>query len=141
MNKKRGVTWAQVMGEDHVRADQPDDILQWLFNTDFMVEELGGRLINCRYLCQALRDLRTASWSPTAPAQEVKLAWQVLLDVAGPILLGRFIAGGGWIDFCPDAPKSRTPTITVVWKRGDESIVARVVYTAEVPADIRFDIE
>lgn len=134
------------MTDRSIRSDSPDaDLLQWVFDTDRFVEQFD-KPVSTLYLCQALRDLTvaTSKWEEGAEthAHEVKLAWQMLYDVAGPWLTGQFISTGAWHEFCPPAGEGRdAPGLATVWKLNDKSVVARVTYIREVPCNILFTIE
>lgn len=117
----------------------PEDLLQWVFNCDRITREIGHH-VNTRYLCQALRDLRTASRGSNP--HEVRLAWQMLCDSAGPVLTGLFISSGAWLDFCPQPIAGRDASaLATVWHREDKSVVARAQFQGDVPVGVRFDIE
>lgn len=130
---------SELLGREKDRPELPEDLLQWVFHTDFMVQATG-RPINTRYLCQALRDLRTASHG--ANPNEVRLAWQMLLDTAGPQLTGMFIRNGDWERFAPKVSrKTNTPSRITVWEKDGKRVVVRRQFVGEVPTDITFDVE
>jgi hypothetical protein len=132
-------TMSSLFGGDKDRPELPEDLLQWVFHQDFMVQATG-RPINTRYLCQALRDLRAASYGVNV--HEVRLAWQMLLDTAGPQLTGMFIRGGDWKRFAPPCDsKTDTPSNVTVWKDFDHRVVVRRQFVGEVPTDISFSVE
>jgi len=128
---------------DNMPANETEataDMFQWiLFQDD--VTALFDWPVNSRYLVAALRDLRTASYSGTANAYEVRLAWQMLLDTAGPILTGRFIASGTWREYTPYVFSARdTPSLATLWEGEQKSVVCRAQYHLEVPIGMRFDV-
>lgn len=129
---------SDLMGQEKERPELPEDLLQWVFHQDFMVQATG-RPINTRFLCQALRDLRTASHGTNS--HEVRLAWQMLLDTAGPQLTGMFIRHGDWKRFVPPVQGKDSPSNVTVWEHGGKRVVARRQFVGEVPTDIRFDVE
>lgn len=130
---------SDLLGQEKDKPELPEDLLQWVFHQDFMVQATG-RPINTRYLCQALRDLRTASHGATP--HEVRLAWQMLLDTAGPQLTGMFIRGGEWQRFCPPVrAKDNTPSRITVWSDDNHRVVVRRQFVGDVPTDISFSVE
>lgn len=117
------------------------DLFQWLLYMDELVE-LAGRPVNARYLAGALRDLTTASFSPNGTAHEVRLAWQMLYDVMGPKLLGKFVSTGAWKDFVPAVSLvNDTDSYATLWAGGGKKVVGRVQFQRDVPVDLRFDVE
>lgn len=137
MGKYPGMS--DLFGQDKAQPELPEDLLQWVFHQDFMVHA-AGRPINTRFLCQALRDLRYASYGVHPHA--VRLAWQMLLDTAGPQLTGMFIRNGDWKRFAPDVDGSAdTPSCVTVWRDFDHRVVVRRQFVGEVPTDISFSVE
>ncbi len=129
------------IGDDDSRPDHPADVFQWVFNLDVCMKAFG-KMVSAPYLHQSLIDLRTASNSATSHAHEVRLAWQLLLDVAGPMLTGMFIREGGWAEVCPRRTTwEATPSRCVVWERDDGRVVARLQYQGDEATGIRFDVE
>jgi hypothetical protein len=124
---------------DDPRPDHPADVFQWVLNLD-LCGKAFGRLVSAPYLHQAFIDLRTAS--ETGHAHEVRLAWQLFLDVAGPQLTGMFIREGGWGGVC-EAPlaEDNTPSQFVVWKGDGERVLGRLQYKNDQAVDISFVVE
>jgi hypothetical protein len=123
------------------RPDHPADVFQWVFNLDVCLKAFG-KMVSAPYLYQSLMDLRTASHSPQSHAHEVRLAWQTLLDVAGPLLTGMFIREGGWSEVCPRRTDwDATPSMIVVWERDGQRVLARLQYQGDEAVGIRFDME
>ena len=123
------------------RPDHPADIFQWVFNLDVRLDAFG-KMVSAPYLYQALIDLRTASNSTQAHAHEVRLAWQLMLDVAGPLLTGMFLREGCWSDVCPRLTDwDATPSMLVVWERDGQRVIARMQYQDDEAVGIRFDVE
>jgi hypothetical protein len=116
------------------------DAFQWILFMDEVIA-LFDWPVNARYLATALRDLRMASRSGVANAHEVRLAWQMLLDTAGPILTGRFISSGTWRDYTPYVFSSRnTPSMAILWEGEHKAVVCRVQYRQEVPVGMSFEL-
>ena len=135
---EHSLTMGDLFGGEKELQELPEDLLQWVFHQDFMVQATG-RPINTRFLCQALRDLRAASFGDKA--HEVRLAWQMLLDTAGPQLTGMFIRGGDWKRFVTPVQGNDSPSNVTVWEHGGKRVVVRRQFVGEVPTDLRFDVE
>jgi len=115
------------------------DLFQWVFSLP-QLKKLAGRRISARYLAAALQDLSTASHGDNA--HEVRLAWQMVLDTLGPIMLSHFLHHEAWKQFCPEPDHDQgTPSMAIVWRKGGQSVVARHQYVNEVPVDIKFTVE
>ncbi len=96
--------------------------------------------INARFFASALNDLSAASRGDNP--HEVRLAWQLLLDTVGPIVVGRFVSTGAWKRFCPEPDHDAgTPSLAVLWRKGGKSVVGRLQFLNEVPVGVRFDVE
>ena len=117
------------------------DLFQWIFYLDWFAGN-AQRLIPARVLADALRNLRHACCQKPTTAAEVRLAWQMFYDCAGPFLTGQFLVSGAWKHFCPDPRSSRdTGSMLVVWEGDGHSVVARVQFFKDEPSDIAFAIE
>ena len=117
------------------------DLFQWLLFLDDIIQ-YTGQPINARYLAAGLRDLATASFAQPGNAHEVRLAWQMLLDVMGPKLTGMFIMSKAWEGFAPKVSKRHdTDSLATLWAGNDQKVVARVQFQQDVPVGIRFDVE
>ena len=117
------------------------DLFQWLLFLDDIIQ-YTGQPINARYLAAGLRDLATASFAQPGNAHEVRLAWQMLLDVMGPKLTGMFIMSKAWQGFAPKVSKLHdTDSLATLWVGNDQKVVARVQFQQDVPVGIRFDVE
>lgn len=129
---------------DNVPANETEataDAFQWILFLDEVVE-LFNWPVNARYLVTALRDLRTASCAKPGNAHEVRLAWQMLLDTAGPILTGKFIATGTWREYSPYVRGTRdTPSLATLWEGNGKAVVCRVRFDRDVPVGMIFDVE
>lgn len=137
----------EMLGGERAKPELPEDLMQWVFDLDFM-QQACGRRINTRYFCKALRDLREANYTGTAA--EVRLAWQVLLDTVGPQLVGMFLRGKDWKRFTTpihkDTLRTNTPSRVVVWEsypqgEGSTKVVVRRTFVGEVPTDLAFSVE
>jgi hypothetical protein len=117
------------------------DLFQWFFYLDDIIQHTG-QPVNTRYLASALRDLSAASFANPGNATEVRLAWQMLLDVMGPKLTGMFIMSKAWRGFAPQVSKRHdTDSLATLWVGDGKKVVARVTFQRDVPTGIRFDIE
>ena len=117
------------------------DLFQWIFYLDWFAGN-AQRLIPSRVLAATLRDLRQACCQKPTTAAEVRLAWQVFYDCAGPFLTGQFLVSGAWKTFCPDPRSKRdTGSMLVLWEGGGQSLVARVQFFKDEPSDISFTLE
>lgn len=117
------------------------DLFQWIFYLDWFAGN-AERIIPARVLASTLRDLRQACCQKPTTAAEVRLAWQMFYDCAGPFLTGQFLVSDAWKHFCPDPRSNRdTGSMIVVWEDGDQSVVARVQFYKDEPSDICFSIE
>lgn len=129
---------------DRLPADDMEraaDLFQWVFYLDWFAGN-AQRLIPARVLLSTLRNLRQACCQPLTTAAEVKLAWQMFYDCAGPFLTGQFLASGAWKDFCPDPRSDRdTGSMMVLWKQDGQSLVARLQFYKDEPNDITFTLE
>lgn len=126
---------SELLGREQDRPELPEDLLQWVFHQDFFVQATG-RVINARYLCQALRDLRTASHGDQA--HQVRLAWQMLLDAAGAQLTGMFVRNGDWQRFAPKvSDHHNSPSRIVVWEWQGKRVVLLRQFVGEVPTDLK----
>ena len=115
------------------------DLFQWVFSLP-QLKKLAGRRISARFLASALQDLSTASHGDNA--NEVRLAWQMVLDTLGPIMLSHFLHHEAWKQFCPEPDHDQgTPSMAIVWRKSGQSVVARHQYVNEVPVDIKFTVE
>jgi hypothetical protein len=115
------------------------DNFQWVFELED-VQSLFGQRVSARLTDQALRDLTVASFGDNAT--EVRLAWHLLLDTMGPVLTSLFIRSNAWRKFCPEPDHDAgTPSLRVVWRKGGKQVVARLLYTNEVPTGVRCDLE
>ena len=115
------------------------DLFQWVFSLP-QLKKLAGRRISARFLASALQDLSTASHGDHA--HEVRLAWQMVLDTLGPIMLSHFLHHEAWKQFCPEPDHDQgTPSMAIVWRKHGQSVVARNQYVNEVPVDIKFTVE
>jgi hypothetical protein len=122
--------------DDGPRPVSPADAFQWVFNLDLCLKGFG-RMVSAPYLYKSLIDLRTAVESGNA--HEVRLAWQMILDVAGPMLTGMFIREGGWKEVCPvPYGVSDTPSQCVVWENYEKRVIARLQYRNDEAVDIAF---
>lgn len=131
-------------GQDRIPIndfERAADLMQWVFYLDWFAGN-AGRLVHARSLVQALADMRKACCTKETTAAEVRLAWQIFYDVAGPFLTGQFIVSGAWRDFCPD-PRSKRDTASqfVIWERDGQSVVARLQFYKDEPNDISFVME
>ncbi len=117
------------------------DLFQWMFYLDWFSSNVQ-RMVHARSLADSLQDMRTACCTKEAKAEEVRLAFQLFYDVAGPFLTGQFLVSGAWKYFCPD-PRCRTDSGTqlTLWRGDGKSVVARVQYKMDEPCDIAFVIE
>ena len=117
------------------------DLFQWLLFLDDIIQ-YTGQPINARYLAAGLRDLATASFAQPGNAHEVRLAWQMLLDVMGPKLTGMFIMSKAWEGFAPKVSKRHdTDSLATLWAGNDQKVVARAQFQQDAPVGIRFDVE
>ena len=65
----------------------------------------------------------------------------MLLDTAGPILTGRFIASGTWRDYSPYVFGTHdTPSMATLWEGELGAVVCRVQYRQEVPVGMKFEV-
>jgi hypothetical protein len=117
------------------------DLFQWLLFLDDIIQ-YTGQPVNARYLAAGLRDLATAGFAQPGNANEVRLAWQQLLDVMGSKLLGMFIMSKAWEGFAPKVSKRHdTDSLATLWVGDGKKVVARVTFRQEVPTDIRIDVQ
>lgn len=124
-----------------VTTESPDsDLIQWFFRCRF-VKEFAGSTINAGDLVQAMRDLAYACRQYPGDANEVRLAYQFFMNVAGPRVVGQFLERGTYQHFTPYTTDPGTPSMAIVWEQGDKRVVARVQYSKDVPVDLRFDVE
>jgi hypothetical protein len=115
------------------------DRFQWVFELED-IQKMFGQRVSARLTDQALRDLTVASFGDNA--NEVKLAWLLLLDTMGPVLTDRFIQSNAWRKFCPEPDHDAgRPSLRVVWRKGGKQVVTRLMYSKEVPTGVRFDFE
>lgn len=115
------------------------DLFQWFFELP-QVKKLADRRISARFLASALQDLSTASHGENA--HEVRLAWQMLLDTLGLVLISHFLHHETWRQFCPEPDHDHgTPSMAIVWRKNGQSVVARHQYKNEVSVDIKFTVE
>jgi hypothetical protein len=135
--RRRSILDDMPANETEAAADQ----LQWILFLEEVMDMFNWP-VNTRYLVSALRDLRTASSAKPGNAYEVRLAWQLVLDVAGPILTGRFISSGTWREYTPYVRNARdTPSRATVWQRNGKAVVCRARYQKEVAVDLAFHVE
>ena len=129
--------------DDHPANEQESvaDLFQWFFFLDDIIQ-YTGQPVNTRYLAAALRDVSKASFANPGNATEVRLAWQMLLDVMGPKLTGMFIMSKAWRGFVPQVSKLHdTDSLATLWAGDGKKVVARVTFQRDVPTGIRFDVE
>lgn len=128
---------------DNMPANETEaaaDAFQWILFLDEVIA-LFNWPVNARFLVCALRDLRTASCAKTTTAHEVRLAWQMLLDTAGPILTGKFISTGTWREHTPYVRGTHdTPSLATLWEGNGQAVVCRVQFQQEVPVDMKFEV-
>ncbi len=129
--------------DDHPANEQEAvaDLFQWFFYLDDIIQHTNHP-VNARYLAAALRDLTQASFATPGQAAEVRLAWQMLLDVMGPKLTGMFIMSKAWEGFVPKVSRRHdTDSLATLWAGDGKKVVARVTFQRDVPTGIRFDVE
>lgn len=115
------------------------DLFQWVFELPAL-KKLAGRRISARLFASALDDLSTASRGENA--HEVRLAWQMVLDTIGPIMVSHFLHHEAWKKFCPEPDHDQgTLSMAIVWRKNGQSVVARHQYKNEVPVDVKFTVE
>jgi hypothetical protein len=112
---------------------------QWFFDLKEIQERFGQR-VSARFAESAMRDLTAASFGDNA--NEVRLAWQLLLDSIGPILTGLFISTGAWKKFCPEPDHDvGAPAMAILWRKNGKQVVGRVTFKDDRAHGIRFDVE
>ncbi len=115
------------------------DLFQWFFALP-QIKKLAGRRISARFMASAMQDLSTASHGENA--HEVRLAWQMLLDTIGPVMVSHFLHHEAWKQFCPEPDHDQgSLSMAIVWRKNGQSVVARHQYKNEVPVDIKFTVE
>jgi hypothetical protein len=115
------------------------DLFQWFFRLK-AIEKIAGQRINARFLASAMQDLSTACFGDNP--NEVRLAWQMVLDTLGPVLTGKMIDEGVYRRYTPEPDSVRgTPSLAVVWRKNGQSVVARAQYVQDKATGIRFDVE
>lgn len=115
------------------------DLFQWFFRLR-AVQKLAGQRINARFFASAMEDLSTSSFGDNP--NEVRLAWQMVLDTLGVRLTGMMIDEGVYRQYTPEPDHDRgTPSLAVLWRKNGKSVVGRVTFTEDVPTGIRFDVE
>lgn len=117
----------------------PDDLFNRVFDSEFFSTT---PIRNARAVAKAICDLHTATHSDSAFAEEVRLAWLALYDVAGPVITGRFLATGAWREYCPEVDSPTDSQVQeTLWTDGERSVVVHLVFTHDEPRDLRFAIE
>ena len=116
-----------------------DDIYQRAFDSEFFADNADAFFIP-KSVARAMCDLHTASNGQSA--EEVRLAWLQLYDLLGPIRMGKFIESHCWLDFVPEIDFSNDgESFATLWTDGVRYVRSYVVFTQDVPCDIRFVIE
>jgi hypothetical protein len=115
------------------------DLFQWFFRLK-AIEKIAGQRINARFLASAMQDLSAACFGDNP--NEVRLAWQMVLDTLGPVLTGKMLRERVYLRYTPEPDHDAgTPSMAVVWRKNGQSVVARGTFTQEKPTGIRFDVE
>ena len=122
-------------------TERTADDFEWLFYLPEL-ESLLPRPVNGRYVAHALKDVADASFSPAPKPHEIRLAWQMLLDVMGPHLFRAFYNLGAWQDFTPYVSSSRdTGSRRVLWSNSVEDVVLLMQYQADEACDLAIRVE
>lgn len=117
------------------------DCLEWVFYLPGL-EDVVPQRVCAREVAKALDNVIRATFAQVGNPLEVKLAWQMVLDLMGPILFGHFVRMRAWKDFTPPVPKHLdTPSKHVLWVGHDKRVVLTLVYEQDVARDIRLWVE
>ena len=80
------------------------DCLEWVFYLPGL-EDVVPQRVCAREVAKALDNVIRATFAQVGNPLEVKLAWQMVLDLMGPVLFGHFVRMRAWKDFTPPVPK------------------------------------
>jgi hypothetical protein len=115
------------------------DYLEWVFH---LPPGVVTQNVCARSLVNALQDVVTASFAQVGNPLEVKLGWQVVMDIMGPELFAAFINMHAWEDFCPAvSSKYNTPSRHVLWVGHGKRVVLRVLFRADRPTELQLAVE
>jgi len=117
------------------------DCMEWVFHLPGL-EDVVPQSVCAREVAKALDNVVRSTFAQVGNPLEVKLAWQMVLDLMGPFLFGHFIRIRAWQDFTPPVPKHLgTSSKHVLWVGHDKRVVLTPVYVQEEAREIRLWLE
>lgn len=124
-----------------MKLDKDIDIVQWVFDADFMMNQFGGP-IDAQEMCDLIRELHAESKKDPGDADVVREAWIAFSHCVGPRFAGQFISSGAWRDVCPE-PQDTTADaddVATLWSQDGRRVVASVEYHGTKPVGVLFSV-